>query len=308
MRGDMGIRARKWKWPWLALACLCQTAWAQGGSWDGLRQELQQLVEGKRAQVGIAVVVDGRDTLVVNNDVRYPMMSVFKFHQALAVADTCLRGGISFDSLVAIRPQDLKPDTYSPLRDRYPQGGVALPVSTLLEYTLHQSDNNACDILFDRFGGTAFTDRYIRSLGLRDFAIEATEDEMHRDLSACYCNWTTPLEAVRLLELFVSGKTGGGTNRDFVERTMLACQTGRDRLPAPLEGTGAAIGHKTGTGDRNAKGQIIGLNDIGFVYLPDGRRYTIAVLVRDSEESGEGTARIIADVSAAVYRYMAGKP
>ena len=103
MRGDMGIRARKWKWPWLALACLCQTAWAQGGSWDGLRQELQQLVEGKRAQVGIAVVVDGRDTLVVNNDVRYPMMSVFKFHQALAVADTCLRGGISFDSLVAIR-------------------------------------------------------------------------------------------------------------------------------------------------------------------------------------------------------------
>ena len=67
------------------------------------------------------------------------------------------------------------------------------------------------------------------------------------------------------------------------------------------------MGHKTGTGDRNAQGRIIGLNDVGFVVLPGGRRYTIAVLVRDSAESDEATARIIADVSEAVYRYAAGK-
>ena len=36
------------------------------------------------------------------------MMSVFKFHQALAVADACGQRGVSFDTLVHIRPDDLR--------------------------------------------------------------------------------------------------------------------------------------------------------------------------------------------------------
>ena len=92
----------------------------------------------------------------------------------------------------------------------------------LLKYTLHLSDNNACDILFRVFGGPAATDEYLRSMGLRDFAIEATEDDMHRNLADCYRNWTTPLEAVRLLEWLVSGKAARSipgfhrANHDFL--------------------------------------------------------------------------------------------
>ena len=291
---------------WTGVLCLCPVLALQAG-WGDLQEQLRRMVADKKAQVGIAVIVDGRDTLTVNNDVRYPMMSVFKFHQALAVADACGQRGVSFDTLVHIRPDDLRPDTYSPLRDKYPEGNLSLSVGELLKYTLHLSDNNACDILFRVFGGPAATDEYLRSVGLRDFAIEATEDDMHRDLADCYRNWTTPLEAVRLLEWLVSGKAAKGAYRDFIEQTMISCQTGRDRLPAPLAGTKAVIGHKTGTGDRNGKGQIIGTNDIGFVFLPDGRRYSIAVLVRDSEESEQATARIIADVSEAVYRYVSGE-
>ena len=88
---------------------------------------------------------------------------------------------------------------------------------------------------------------------------------------------------------------------------MIECKTGADRLAAPLAGTGAIIGHKTGSGDKNSKGQIIATNDIGFVFLPDGQRYSIAVFVKDSEEDAENTARIIADISAAVYRYITDK-
>ena len=277
---------------------------ASGAGKDDLLRSLRQRLEGVKAQVGVAVVFDGRDTLTLNNDVCYPLMSVFKFHRALAVGDACQRRGISFDSLVYIGREELRPDTYSPLRERYPAGGVSLSVAGLLEYTLHWSDNNACDILFDRFGGTGATDRYIRRLGLKQFAIQVTENEMHRDLEACYRNWSTPLEAVRLLELFLSGKAVGEPYAGFIRQTMIACQTGKDRLPAPLAGTKAVIGHKTGTGDRNADGRLIGTNDIGFVFLPDGRYYTIAVLVKDSAESAEATARVIADISEAVYRYV----
>ena len=102
---------------WAGVLCLCPVLALQAG-WGDLQEQLRRMVADKKAQVGIAVIVDGRDTLTVNNDVRYPMMSVFKFHQALAVADACGQRGVSFDTLVHIRPDDLHPDTYSPLRGR----------------------------------------------------------------------------------------------------------------------------------------------------------------------------------------------
>lgn len=126
--------------------CLSPVLALQAG-WGDLQEQLRRMVADKKAQVGIAVILDGRDTLTVNNDVRYPMMSVFKFHQALAVADACGQRGVSFDTLVHVRPDDLHTDTYSPLRDKYPDGNLSLSVGELLKYTLHLSDNNACDIL-----------------------------------------------------------------------------------------------------------------------------------------------------------------
>lgn len=268
-----------------------------------LEESIMRAVAGKRAQVGVAVVVDGKDTTVVNNDVRYPLMSVFKFHQALAVADFLDKKRLPLSVELPIAKEQLKPDTYSPLRDRYPEG-VSLPVGELLTYILQLSDNNACDILFDYIGGPQAADGYIRSLGVGEFAISATEADMHRDLELCYANWSSPLSAVRLIETFLTRRLFNDTLQNFVRETMVACRTGGDRLAEPLEGTGAVIGHKTGTGDRNSRGKLIGINDVGFVFLPGGRRYTIAVFVKDSEETPEQTARIIADISAVVYRHV----
>ena len=91
--------------------------------------------------------------------------------------------------------------------------------------------------------------------------------------------------------------------KDFIYQTMVECQTGQDRLVAPLLGKGVTVGHKTGTGDFNAKGQQIGCNDIGFVLLPNGHAYSIAVFVKDSAESSLENSKIIADISRIVYEY-----
>lgn len=271
---------------------------------EGLEKQLKEVIAGKKAQIGVAVIINGKDTIALNNDDRYPMMSVFKFHQALAVAHYLEQKGLPLTTPVYVRKSDLRPNTYSPLRDKYPEGELNISIQDLLVYTLQWSDNNACDILFDYTEGVKKTDAYIRSLGLTNFSIAATEDDMHRDLQLCYENWTTPLDAAQLLELFITRPIWADTYQTFIKRTMIECETGKDRLPKPLLGTQAIIGHKTGTGNYNAKGQLIGTNDIGFVLLPDGQRYTIAVFVKDSEESGQTTTQIIADVSKVVYQYM----
>ena len=269
-----------------------------------LEAQLKEAIKDKKAEIGIAVIIDGKDTITVNNDNHYPLMSVFKFHQALALADYMAKHKQSLDTLLKIEKSDLKPDTYSPLRDKYPQGEIEMSIADLLRYTLQQSDNNACDILFNYQGGTDAVDKYIHSLGIQDCAIVGTEAAMHEDLDLCYQNWSTPLAAAELLEIFRREPLFAKEYKDFIWQTMVECQTGQDRLVAPLLDKKVTVGHKTGTGDRNAKGQQIGCNDIGFVLLPDGRTYSIAVFVKDSEESFADNSKTIADISRIIYEYV----
>ena len=269
-----------------------------------LETQLKEAIKGKKAEIGIAVIIDGKDTVTVNNDIHYPLMSVFKFHQALALADYMGKQKQSLETRLPIKKSDLKPDTYSPLRDKYPQGGTEMSIADLLRYTLQQSDNNACDILFNYQGGPDAVNKYIHSLGIRECAIVGTETAMHEDLNLCYENWTTPLAAAELVEIFRKKPLFPKVYKDFIFQTMVECQTGQDRLVAPLLDKKVTVGHKTGTGDLNAKGQQIGCNDIGFVLLPGGRTYSIAVFVKDSEENNQANSKIIADISRIVYEYV----
>ena len=269
-----------------------------------LETQLKEAIKGKKAEIGIAVIIDGKDTVTVNNDIHYPLMSVFKFHQALALADYMGKQRQSLEPRLPIKISDLKPDTYSPLRDKYPQGGIEMSIADLLKYTLQQSDNNACDILFDYQGGPNAVNKYIHSLGIRECAIAGTETAMHEDLDLCYQNWSTPLAAAELMEIFRREPLFAQEYKDFIYQTMVECKTGQDRLVAPLADKEVTVGHKTGTGDLNAKGQQIGCNDIGFVLLPGGRTYSIAVFVKDSEENNQANSKIIANISRIVYEYV----
>ena len=242
----------------LLLLALVLTAAAPASAEGNLKTQLQKIIAGADARVGVAVIADG-DTLTVNGSPDYPLMSVMKLHQAVAVARILEERGLPLTTTVHIYVQDLKAGTWSPLRDARPGGGFDMSVAELLRYTLQQSDNNACDILFDRFAAPEHVDSIIRSMGFRDFRIAATEDEMHRDLKKCRENVSSPLSAADLMDRLASGTLPLGKEyADFIRSTLLECRTGLNRLPLPLEGSGALIGHKTGTSDREADGRWTG--------------------------------------------------
>lgn len=288
------------------LACAVMLSTAVGASADEvLAGKLRAACDGFGAEAGVAVIADGSDTTVVNGGLHCPMLSVFKLHEAITVARFAEERGLCLSDTLAVTCDMLNADTWSPLRDAHPRGG-RFTIARLLEYSIGQSDNNACDILFGMIGGTEWADSCLRSMGLTDFAIRRDEGEMHEDIEACRDNWSTPLEAARLLDMLLSREIIDPANRDFILRTMIGCSTGRGRLAAPLAATGVTLGHKTGTSDRDALGRAIGTNDVGFVLLPDGRRYVIAVFVKDSHESDEANEALIADISRIVYEHYAG--
>lgn len=267
-----------------------------------LTDSLRALLADRRAEVGVAAVLDDGSAFTYGNDRRYPMLSVFKFHLALAVLHRLdsLRQPLTLP--LDVSAADLRPDTWSPLRERYPGGGVRLSVAELLRYSVAQSDNNACDRLLRYVGGPRAVDAYVRRLGIESFAIRRTEDDMHRRPACCVDNWTTPLAAARLLERFCRDTLFvDPAYADFLCEVMCATVTGADKLRAGLP-AGVRLGHKTGSSDRDTRGMKLADNDIGFVRLPDGRWLFLAVFVTRSYESDATNAALIADVARLVMK------
>ena len=253
----------------LLLLCCCLAAVLPLSARNGsLERAVRALTDSVRATVGVAVVFGDGDTLVVNNGHRYPTMSVYKFHQALAVLDRLERRGLPLTTRIPVRKSDLLPDTWSPLREACPDGG-RFTVAELLAYSVAQSDNNVCDLLFRFLGGPEVVNRYIAGLDAGEAAIVADEETMHRHTDNQYLNWTTPLAAVRLLERFRRGELLSAAYGDFLLETMFATETGPDKLRGLLPAD-VAVAHKTGSAFRDAQGVMVADNDIGIVRLPDG--------------------------------------
>lgn len=271
-----------------------------------LQKELYAFIDSVPGTVGVAFVSDG-DTVTVNNGVHYPMMSVFKLHQALAVANTLERSGISLDTLLSITRVDLDLDTWSPMLKEYTAERFTVPVSKLLEYAVTKSDNNASNLLFRHIVSPTETNAYIRSIAKdTTFRIQYSEAEMKANNALSYCNYTTPLSAALLIKQVMEGSIIGKNYQDSIRKYLSTVTTGQDRLGSVTEGSDIMLfAHKTGSGYRNEAGELIAHNDVGYFRLRDGRSYALAVLIRDFAGTEAEASAIIADISRRVYRHVA---
>jgi beta-lactamase class A len=277
------------------------------GQIEKLRQKIQQIASSADGKLGIAVLdLAGKDTLTVNGKGHFAMQSVYKFHLGLAVLDQIDKGKFKLDQKILVKKKDLLPNTWSPLREKYPNGEVEIPLSELLQFTVAQSDNNGCDLLFNLMGSPKTVDMYIRNLGIKDVAISTTEQEMHRDPKAQYTNWSTPWSAVKLLETFYQKKMLSTSSYDFMWKTLAEATTGSQKIKGLLP-KGTVVAHKSGLSGADEKGLTAATNDIGIVTLPNGKHYAIAVFFANTKLADKDSDRVIAEVSKAVWDYFSSK-
>ena len=269
-----------------------------------LRQRLAEIVDGKKATVGLSIrILETGDTVSFNGGLRFPMQSVYKFHLALAVLDLVDRGKLSFNKKIFLKKGDLLPGTHSPLRDKYPSANVAVSLDDLLRYTVGQSDNNGCDILFRLVGGTQYVNEYIKKLGMRDVAIVATEEEMHRDSSIQFNNYSSPKSATALLLKFAEGKVLKRSSTEYLMDVMRKAISGPKKLKGLMPG-GTVVAHKTGYSGTDDKGLTYATNDIGIVTLPNENHMVISVFVSRSREPEAVNDRMIAELAKAGFDWF----
>lgn len=274
---------------------------------DALRLQIAQIIAGKKADVGIAIrLLETGDTISINGSRHYPMQSVFKFHIALAVLDQVDKGKLSLDQIIVTKQSDLMPHTWSPLLKEHPGQDLTLPLHTLLEYAVSQSDNNACDILLKLLGGPVVVNDYLHAKGIKAVAISATENQMHQDWEVQFSNWTTAAAGNQLLTLFYNRKILSEKSTSFLWKIMTATSTGAKRIKGQLP-PATVVAHKTGTSATNDKGVTAAVNDIGIITLPNGNHLVISVFVTNSTENEETNEKIIAGIGKAAWAYFSVK-
>ena len=229
-------------------------------------------------------------------------MSVFKFHIALAVLKKMEQEGIPLTAVVTLRPSDIDTKTWSPMYKKYKSKKITLSYGDLINYMVSQSDNNACNRLIYFVGGIQNVNAFIKDLGIDQIQLIETEKSMEQDIRKSYNNWSTPLSVAQLLRKVYTEKVLSDKHFAFLEKAMLASASGKDKfragLPKEIE-----VGHKTGMSYRSPEGVRMCDADVGVIYMPEGEKCYLAVLVKDSKESDAVNVKIMTDIANKVYSH-----
>jgi len=277
---------------------------ASPGDMEGLKRKINEIISTKNATFGIGIYdFENRETLFINEDEPFVMLSVVKFPQAIAILDQVDKKILDHDMKIHFEKSDLRPNTYSPLRDESTRDEFDISLSEALSYTISKSDNNVCDKLFKLLGGTQAAEDYIHSLGLKSISIGTDYADMEKN--SMYANQSSPGDMLELLRMFYEHELLSKESTDLLWGKMIETSTGPERIKGLLPG-GTVVGHKTGTSGTDEHGITAAFNDIGVVQLPDGGSFAIVIFISNSKENDQTNARTIAEISKVTYDHFNG--
>lgn len=269
-----------------------------------LKKQVREITQNKNATV--AVSVNGIDfPFEFNNEnaeKKLPMLSVFKFHIALSVLDFVDKGKLSLDQKIFVKKEDLKENTYSPMRNEFPEGNKEFTLDELMQYMVCKSDNNVTDLLLDIVGGPKSVEKSMIEKGAKNLQIKYSEEDMHqKDWKSLYVNNSSTKSLNQLLINFYKGKLVSNKSTDYLYKLMKNTTTGTNKLSEQLPKD--VIAHRTGSSGK-FEDLTIAENDIAIITLPNGKHYAISVFVNDSTESEAVNCKMISEISKAIWDFL----
>ncbi|MDW9382406.1 class A beta-lactamase [Chryseobacterium sp. JV558] len=269
-----------------------------------LKKTIESIISNKKADVGVSIIGPyPKETMQINGNKLYPMLSTVKFPIALTVLKKVEKGELSLQQKLFIKKEELLEDTWSPFKKEHPEGNIEISVEEALRWIVSYSDNNISDILMRLVGGPEPIQKLVNS---KDCIIQNNEEDMHKDWESQFVNKITPNEAIRLLEAFNNKKILNKEHTLWLYNTMLNNTAGPKRLKGNLP-PHVKVAHRTGTSFTNKEGMTGAINDFGIIELSDKKKIYIAVFLHDTYEKFENAEAIIADISKATYEFYQKK-
>jgi len=282
-----------------------------------LANRVDQLGKSFNGRVGITVrsIDEGWSTSWNGNELN-PQQSVSKLWVAITALDAVDKGRVSLDDRVTMTRGDLTL-FHQPIAAKILGGETTISLGELMFQALTRSDNTCNDKLMRSVGGPEVVRSMLRAKGLD--AIRFYEGERSLQSRIAGLTWSQSYsignafyEARNALPMAVrkaafnryvedpyDGASTNGITSALAKlkrgellspastarllRIMSQTHTGPNRLKGGLKG-GWTLSHKTGTGQELGAYQA-GYNDIGILTAPDGRSYSVAVMIKKTSTS-----------------------
>lgn len=277
-----------------------------------LASRIDELGRGFDGRVGIAVrsVDEGWET-GWKDDELYPQQSVSKLWVAITALDAVDRGKVRLTDTVTLTRDDLTL-FHQPIATKIAGGPYTTTLGDLMFKAITTSDNTANDKLMRSVGGPRAVRAMIAAKGLGAIRFYNGEKALQSKIagliwSPSYSVGSAFWKARNALpyalrksafDRYVADPYDGASPRAIVtalaalkrgellspESTrrlltiMANTHTGPNRLKGGLQ-PGWTLSHKTGTGQELGASQA-GYNDIGILTAPDGRSYSVAVMIK----------------------------
>ncbi|WP_019668100.1 class A beta-lactamase [Eudoraea adriatica] len=292
-----------------------------------IAQKIEKLTEGLVGRIGVAAQeLSSGLNVSINGDENFAMASAYKIAIAAKVMDLVDKGELSLDQMVEV-PQDMYVAGVVAIAERFPYSGVQFSLANLIYPMITESDNTATDVCLQLAGGPTAVTENLRRLGITDFRVDRSVREILMDFyslpevnpeaiveaisknpalvpaqvdpnpnfEADPRDHTTPNAYLQLLLAIDGGTAMSPKSREFLLGVMSRTRTGAGRLKGLLP-KGTPVAHKTGT-----LGGVA--NDVGYITLPDGRQFAIAVFTNSSKTPASDRERAIAEVARALYDF-----
>jgi len=313
----------------ISAAATFAPAYGQTTGGQSVGAAIERVVSPLAGRIGFAAKeIGGNEVIALNGDQTFVMASVYKIAIATAVLDRVDKGELSLDQLVEV-PHDMMVVGQTGLAETFPHPGLQLSVANLIEVMITESDNTATDVSMGLAGGPAAVTENLRRLGINDFRVDRLTGEILRDVfdlpgkatlevvteayktrpelltiqadpnpafEADPRDHATPLAMLQLLLAIDGGTAMSRESREFLLGVMSRTRTGDGRIKGLLP-KGTPVAHKTGTTGGVA-------NDAGYVTLPDGRRFALAVFTNSSKTPVADRDRAIAEIARMLFDYF----
>ncbi len=319
--------------PLLFVLCmlLAKTTAANEGGTDRLRLAVEEAIAGSSGDMGVAIKhLESGEWLVVNGNRSYPMASTYKVAILVELFNQVDEGKIRLDEMVSLGPLNLH--LGSGQLKRFIVPGVSLSIENLAFLMMRISDNSATDIVLERVGSENVNQR-LASLGITDLVVSRstqrlimdhmgfqawdveglTYEELEQKLNDYQVepgelemaatrfemdaqDTATPAAMNLLLEKIFLGQAASPESCRRMVDIMLKCDTGVNRIRGLLPKS-VEVAHKTGT---------IGgtVDDVGIIYLPQGRGHIILSVLSKSCEDRDKAESAIANIARYAYDYF----
>lgn len=292
----------------IAVLSILTINFSNGQTISILKDKIEKILIDKNATVGVAIAgISPDDTISINGDKQLPMQSVYKYHLALTVLREVDKRVWNLNDTIEITKEHLDNSLWSMIRKKIPDGGI-LKLSEVIKYTVANSDNVGCDLLFDMIGGPIIAQNYMHETGISQVAIRDKEAMLQSDWKMQYRNWTTANAANKTLKLFFENKENqlSAKSHKFLWEIMKKSWFGKISMKTYLP-EDVIIAHKTGHSGKNDEGITGAQNDIGIIFLPNGNYFYLSILISDSTEESKVNKKIIADIAKLSYDYFKDK-